>query len=228
MCMPAIRRQTRAFVKRQVAREFSHLSHAGLCIVGRNVLNPAAPSRGLPKVYRFGKNLVTFRVHELPPEDLHRLRAAEGWLELGDSPEANAELDNITPALRAHPAVLAVRWQIEAKAGRWDQAHEIARALTELVPEECSVWVWRAYAVRRMAGGGIEQARELLRGMVEKFPREWVLPYNLACYACQLGHVEQARDWLQKALALGNARALKLMALEDPDLEPLWKDLGKP
>jgi hypothetical protein len=34
-----------------------------------------------------------------------------------------AELDNITPELRVHPAVLEVRWQIYAKAKRWDPAN---------------------------------------------------------------------------------------------------------
>jgi hypothetical protein len=43
------------------------------------------------------------------PDALH-FQAAGGWLELGNWREANEELENITPALRAHPDVLAVRW----------------------------------------------------------------------------------------------------------------------
>jgi hypothetical protein len=46
----------------------------------------------------------------------HHLNAALGWLELGDHVEAYAELENITPALRSHPAVLELRWQISASA----------------------------------------------------------------------------------------------------------------
>jgi hypothetical protein len=49
---------------------------------------------------------------------------------------------------------------------------------------------------------------------------------NLACYACQLGNLKQARDWLQKAIDLANTKEVKLMALSDPDLEPLWKEIG--
>jgi hypothetical protein len=40
--------------------------------------------------------------------DLNILRAAEGWLELGNHLEANEELENITPKLRAHPDVLEI------------------------------------------------------------------------------------------------------------------------
>ena len=47
----------------------------------------------------------------------------------------------------------------------------------------------------------------------------------MACYECQLGRLEQARDWLQKAFELGDARRMKLAALKDPDLEPLWKEI---
>ncbi len=48
-----------------------------------------------------------------------------------------------------------------------------------------------------------------------------ILRYNLACYECQLGRLEQAKDWLHKAFAIDDAKELKLMALDDPDLEQL-------
>jgi hypothetical protein len=34
-----------------------------------------------------------------------------------------------------------------------------------------------------------------------------------------------AKLWLEKACALGDARKIKHMALQDPDLEPLWPDI---
>ena len=76
------------------------------------------------------------RIKPLQPPDSMLLTAAEGWLGLGDINAASAELDNITPELRVHPAVLDVRWQIYAKAKRWDACIEIARTLTELVPTD--------------------------------------------------------------------------------------------
>jgi hypothetical protein len=97
-----------------------------------------------------------------PPDSFHLL-AAHGWLELGDHAEANEELEEITPSLRAHPDVLKVRWAVYAKAHKWDAAADIGRALVELEPGEAVGWVHRAYALRRASGGGLQVAHEALR-----------------------------------------------------------------
>ena len=52
--------------------------------------------------------------------------------------------------------------------------------------------------------------------------------YNLACYECQLGNLGRARAWLDKAVQLPDAAKLKLAALEDPDLQPLWTRFPDP
>jgi len=49
--------------------------------------------------------------------------------------------------------------------------------------------------------------------------------YNLACYSCQLGRLDEARDWLKKAIALVGADTIKEMAATDPDLEPLRAEI---
>jgi hypothetical protein len=61
----------------------------------------------------------------------------------------------------------------------------------------------------------------------QKFPLNPIIPYNLACYACQLGRLKNAWGWLEEAFEVGDSKALKLMALDDPDLEPLWAEIGK-
>ena len=38
-------------------------------------------------------------------------------------------------------------------------------------------------------------------------------------------YVEQAKVWLEKAYKLGGRKQFKLMALQDQDLEPLWKEM---
>jgi len=165
------------------------------------------------------------QIKPLEPPDCHHLSAAIGWLELGDVAEAGAELDQIASQFRSHPHVLVVRYDICAKAGKWDAAAEIARTLTELEPHRPGMWVSLAYAVRRKTGGGISQARAILVQARRAFPREQTIAYNLACYECQLGDLNAARSWLEKACALGNANKVKLMALEDPDLKSLWPEL---
>jgi hypothetical protein len=52
-------------------------------------------------------------------------------------------------------------------------------------------------------------------------PELWEISYNLACYTCQLGRLDEARQWFHRALTLGDEKAIKLEALDDPDLAPL-------
>ena len=159
----------------------------------------------------------------LQPPDSHHLLAAQGWLELGNHVEANRELQNIAPLLRAHPHVLEMRWQICAVAKDWDAALAIASSLVRLMPENPFGWIHRSFALHELKRTA--EARDNLMPVLDKFPSQAILRYNLACYECQLGRLQQAKDWLQKALAIGDPKEIKRMALEDPDLEPLWNDI---
>ena len=48
--------------------------------------------------------------------------------------------------------------------------------------------------------------------------------FNLGCYASQLGDLTLAKAHLKRALVI--EPKCRLMALDDPDLEPLWGQLG--
>ena len=161
----------------------------------------------------------------LQPPDSHHLSAATGWLELGNPAEANGELEKIAPALSTHPAVLMVRYEVNAKAGKWGLADEIARELVQVQPEEAQFWIWHAYSTRRMTGGGIPQAREILDKAQQLIPKDPLIPYNLACYECQLGNLPAARKWLEMAFYIGDEKTFKALALEDRDLEVLWPEI---
>jgi predicted Zn-dependent protease len=161
----------------------------------------------------------------LEPPDTHHLNAALGWFELGDHLEANQELENITPALRSHPLVLELRWQIYAKEKKWEACVDIASALVKANPEQPANWINKAYSLRRAESSGLVPAQEVLLKAHTLFPLEVLIQYNLACYDCQLENLEEARNWLKKAFDIGDSAALKLMALEDPDLERLWEEV---
>jgi tetratricopeptide (TPR) repeat protein len=165
----------------------------------------------------------------LQPPDSHHLSATIGWLGLGNHLEAIEELEKIEPALRAHPDVLLVRFEIYSKAGEWDVAAEAAAALVKLQSNAPGAWIALAYATRRKpgAGGGVLQAKEILLPAQTRFPKVWLIPYNLACYECQLGNQKAAWAWLEMAFELGEPRQLKLMALIDPDLEVLWAKIAE-
>jgi predicted Zn-dependent protease len=161
----------------------------------------------------------------LPAADQHHLRAAEGWLGLGDWLSANDELEEITAQLRAHPDVLELRWQIYAAANKWEPCVDIAAAITKLAPDRPTGWIHRAYALHELKRTA--EARDTLLPVVEGFPGNATLRYNLACYAAQLGDLPAARAWLEQAFAVsGHDQQLKLAALDDPDLEPLWQEIG--
>jgi tetratricopeptide (TPR) repeat protein len=163
-------------------------------------------------------------VNPLAAPHRHSLLAAQGWFELGNSLEAAAELDTIPTALRAHPDVLEVRWQIYAKAGRWEACLDIGSALVKLAPDRPLSWLRRSVALHGLKR--FNEAEELLMPAVERFPADWQVRYDLACYACLLGDNNRAREWLKQAFALGGNNRVRLMALNDPDLESLWASIG--
>lgn len=163
----------------------------------------------------------------LEPPDCFHLDAALGWLGLGNWQEANAELEKIAPSLRSHPDVLLAQAEAYNKAGQWDEAAELAQKVVVLLPKEAGVWILWAYATRRAAkGGGMAKAKAILLQARELFAREPMICYNLACYDCQTGQLQDARAWLRRAFALNKGEHLKRMAREDPDLEPLREELN--
>ena len=161
----------------------------------------------------------------LEPADLHRLNAALGWLGLDAPGDARAELDAIASAQQSHPAVLEARWLLCAHEENWDDALLAAELELNAGPEDSSGWLHRAYALRRVDGGGLAAAWNALRPAAEKFPTEPVIAYNLACYACQLNRLADARTWLQCAVKSGGKDEIKKMALADEDLKPLWEEI---
>jgi tetratricopeptide (TPR) repeat protein len=159
-----------------------------------------------------------------PPDSLH-LQAAQGWCGLHAFAEAGAELDKITVSLRAHPKVLEVRWQIYANLEKWADALEMASAIVKAVPEWSSGWVYRASSLTEL--NRQQEAYETLSAAAALFPVDEIITYDLSCVCCALRRVDEARTWLGKAVEAGG-KAIKLKALDDPDLEPLWKEIGTP
>jgi hypothetical protein len=153
--------------------------------------------------------------------DHHHLRAAEGWLELGNPAEGEAELDRISQENQRHPEVLHIRWQLGRSTKSWDRCFEIAHALTDGVPKDPRAWT--ALAQTLYFTNRIEEAYTLAVSKITTFPKHWPLYYDAACYACLTGRLEQAKQFLQVAAALGEADQIQRLAANDPDLKDLWK-----
>jgi Flp pilus assembly protein TadD len=164
-------------------------------------------------------------VQALEPPDTHRLNAALGWLGLDSLADARAELDAISPAQQSHPDVLEARWLLCAQEKSWLDALVVADCELSSMPEEPSGWLHRAYALRRVKGGSLNQAWDALLPAAEKFPNEPAIAFNLSCYACQLKDLNTARVWLRRAVQIGGRDAVKKMAMDDEDLKPLWQEI---
>ena len=161
----------------------------------------------------------------LDQNDKRHLEVAEGWLGLGDWQSANDELEEITPAMRTHPFVLRVRYGIYEKAGKWEMAAEVARAVSEMLPENYWGHIHFAFALHELKR--TKEALCVLLPIADKFPDQYLISYNLACYCCQLGQLKESMLWLGKAIDRAGKKEIRLMALDDPDLEPLWNDISE-
>jgi len=148
------------------------------------------------------------------------IMAAEGWLGLGDWEQAELELKEIAPQMRGHPEVLRVRWYILGAQGNWVAAGQVARAICTSLPTSPFGWVCLAHAAHKLKH--TREARNLLLTVVDEFPQDYSIRYDLACYACQLGRMGEAWCWLEKALALPHSHRLDRMAIGDANLRPLW------
>jgi len=91
----------------------------------------------------------------------------------------------------------------------------VAKRLALIEPDVPQWTVSWAYAARR--ADCLDAARLILVNAVDRQPNVAIFHYNLACYECQLGLLDEARVRLQRTFEL--EPRFKLKALEDEDLE---------
>src|SRR5262249_12077682 len=120
----------------------------------------------------------------------------------------------------------------------WTACLEIGEALVKFAPEHSPGWRHRSVALHFMKRS--REAYDRLFPAMQKFPDDWAVFYDMACYACVLGDLPEARVFLEKAFKLGNTisfpelrkgvlaqkKGIKELALGDPDLEALWPELA--
>jgi len=160
---------------------------------------------------------------QLEYPDLHHLNAATGWLELGNLPETREEISKITAPQQKHPAVLAVRWQLHAMEKDWKKALQISRRQLLVDPESPEAWINQSYALHELEQ--TDEAFKELRQVVDRFANVGTIPYNLACYTCRLGLMDEARSWLKQARKVMGKKELLALATNDPDLEKLRDEI---
>jgi tetratricopeptide (TPR) repeat protein len=121
--------------------------------------------------------------------------------------------------------VLEALWPILVEERDWNAALASAEKLVSVAPHREIGWVQQSFALHELKRTA--EAYERLVKVVEKFPGAYVIPYNLACYQCQLGNNEAALKWLRQAAKASDAKTIRAMGLKDPDLMPLRDDLAR-
>ncbi len=154
----------------------------------------------------------------LPDDVRWRLERSDGFMDLKMTDAARKELERVPQDLADHVAVKHYRLRLLFEEGRWAEARCLARELHQRIPEDPVYWVQLAYSTRRVEG--IEPARSILKEAMGKFPTVAVIPFNLACYECQLGQLDEAMSYLDRAFQID--AGFRGQALDDEDLKPLW------
>jgi hypothetical protein len=167
-------------------------------------------------------------LNSVPPleaPERFQVEAVEGWLQLGNLAEAKLELAQIGPSWSDHPEVLHVTWQVQAQDKNWDRCLATAQRCITANPDSPQGYIHRSYALHEMRR--TREAWDHLLPVASRFVSNPIIPYNLACYACQLGDLDSARRWLSRATAVGGTQEITRMALKDADLKLLWDELRK-
>ena len=135
--------------------------------------------------------------------------------------EAEAEIEKLPAEIRADTQVLKLRHMIYKLAESWELAAVIGREITNREPKTPEWWLHYAYAVRRSEG--LDAAKKTLLEAEHILPDEGSVHFDLACYFCLLGELDEAKRRISNAIHFD--ATYKLKALDDVDLEPLWETI---
>jgi hypothetical protein len=117
--------------------------------------------------------------------------------------------------------LLKLRLQILIAMQRWEAAAILGDSIIVKEPADGDFFWLTAYAVRRCRS--LVDARNTLLLGRERLQNTPLFHFNMACYECQLGNLDAAKAYLAAAFKL--EPRWRALALEEKDLEPLWKTL---
>ena len=148
--------------------------------------------------------------------------ASSGYLELGMLDDAALALEEIEPEDKTRTEVLGARIALYVTAKKWDMAAAVASHLVKVDPQTAGWWISLAYSLRRTES--VEKAEAILLRAQAIHPKVAMIAFNLACYASVTGRMEEARKRLRLAIDLD--KDVRLLAIDDEDLKPLWDWIG--
>lgn len=151
---------------------------------------------------------------ESSPDAFH-LNAATGWLLLQNPSEAEAEFKKLSQPYPSHPQYLRVKCRLLIAQKRWPEALQVSRQQLRLSPAHSQGWVDLAYCLHELQR--TDEAYFTLRAASQKFPRNSVVTFNLACYCCHLKRYDDALNWVNRTADLiAPSSAVPLNLLQSP------------
>jgi tetratricopeptide (TPR) repeat protein len=154
----------------------------------------------------------------MTPENEKLIEIALGYFELGMLDDAVEELSSLGG--RERLSVLSVWSAALRMAGRWPEMLSLTRKMVELYPAEAECWASLADATRNSVS--LEAGLELLETARQYFPDDGHIHFQIGCYCCQLGRLDEARTAVRKAVS--SNRVWAKIAVQDHDLAQLWPD----
>lgn len=164
--------------------------------------------------------------------EMHLMRAALGWLELGNPAEARAEMEKIAKKFNTNPNVVLIWCDISAAQGNWDDCLKGALKVTKMLPSCLDGWIHLANATRHTGKDGIKKAEKILSSIYLKFHFCPAISYTRALCAGQRGDYEMAAEWLDDAFTCATQKAdvideFAAKAMKAPELKPIWDKIQR-
>lgn len=146
-----------------------------------------------------------------------KLRAAQGYSELGMWSDAVEELDTVPVEFQERADVLQVRLYVLMQARAWEKAMVAAQRLCKADPKSTLGFIHAAFCMHEL--GKTREALDFLTSGPEALLQDATYHYNLACYHAVLGDTQQAANSLMVCFKMDPH--FRDYAKSDPDLRAL-------
>ena len=154
----------------------------------------------------------------MTPENEKLIEIAVGYFELGMVDDAVGELESLGG--RERLSILSIWSAALRMAKRWSEMLSLTRKMVELYPGEAECWASLADATRHSVS--LQAGLELLEMARHYFPDDGHILFQIGCYCCQLGRLDEARTAVREAASSNHVWAK--IAVQDRDLIPLWPE----
>lgn len=143
---------------------------------------------------------------------------AVGWMELGNYKEALISVNQIEDKYSLRFEVMALKWSILYKLGRYRKCKDISLDLTIFHNNNVDSWMMMAQSFYNQKQ--YQEAFETLQAVERRFKNDWRFAYDYACYHSLTKRFDKVDHWLKVAKLKGDPKEVDKMFENDPDFKP--------